>query len=176
MRSNRLIGGVIIIAGATLMVLGSVLPWAKVEGVIISATKSGTSGDGVITLIAGIIVFVMGILALTVEKYGFALVLAALGGLGCSVVAVIDLVDIANRAAGVHEGLASVKAGVGIYMVLAAGLVVIVGVVIDRVGAPKMSALPPPTAPAMYACPYCGRPVKQTDSFCNQCGARFPQQ
>jgi len=176
MRSNRLIGGIIIIAGASLLVLGSVLPWAKVEVELVSATKSGTSGDGVITLIAGIIVFVMGILALSLEKHGFALALAALGGLGCSVVAVIDLVDLANRTAGVNAEFMSIKAGVGIYMVLAAGLVVIVGVVIDSVGAPRKSVLPPPTAPVMYVCPYCGRPVKQTGRFCNRCGARFPQQ
>jgi hypothetical protein len=151
------------------------LPWARLETVLGSMSKSGTRGDGVITLVVGIIAFVMGILVLAVEKYGFALVLAALGGFGCSAVALIDLVDLANRTAGVNTEFASIKAGVGIYMVLVAGLVVIAGVVIDRIGAPRKSTLPTEAAPVLYACPYCGNPVKQTDRFCNHCGARFPQ-
>jgi len=176
MRRNRLIGGFTVIAGACLVLAGSILPWAKLETVLGSVTKSGTRGDGVITLIAGIIILVMGILVLAVEKYGFALVIAALGGIGCSLVAIIDLADLANRTAGVNTEFGSIKAGAGIYLVLAAGLVVIAGVVIDRIGAPGKSALPAEAIPVPYACPYCGSPVKQTDRFCNHCGARFPQQ
>ncbi|MBN2025378.1 MAG: zinc ribbon domain-containing protein [Actinobacteria bacterium] len=175
MHNNRLIGGLIILAGASLVIAGSILPWAKLETMLGSVTKSGTRGDGVITLIAGVIILVMGILVLAVEKYRFALALAAIGGFGCSLVAIIDLVDLANRTAGVNSEFASVKAGAGIYLVLAAGLVVISGVVVDRIGAPKESAQPVAAAPVSYACPYCGNPAKQTDRFCNHCGARFQQ-
>jgi hypothetical protein len=176
MRRNRLIGGIVVLAGAFLIIIGSFLPWAKVEGGILSLSKNGTQGDGVLTLIVGIIVLVMGALMLTLESYGFAVILSVLGGLGCTAVAVIDLVDLSARISGISGEYLTVKAGEGIYIVLVAGIIVVVGAAIARIGAPAKTAVSTGAKVVGYACPYCGKPVNQNDRFCSSCGAMFPQQ
>jgi hypothetical protein len=176
MRRNRLIGGTVVLIGALLAIVGSILPWARVEGNIVSLSKSGTQGDGALTMIAGIIILVMGALMLVLESYGIAVILSVLGGLGCAAVAVIDLVDLSARISGISNDYLTVKAGEGIYMVLVAGIIVVIGAAIDRIGAPAKGASSVGAKVVGYACPYCGKPVNQDDRFCSSCGARFPQQ
>jgi hypothetical protein len=176
MRRNRLVGGMVVLVAALLIIIGSILPWAQLEGDFVKISKNGTEGDGVLTLIAGIIILIMGLLMLTLESYGVAVIFAALGGLGCVAVAVIDLADLSSRTSGIAGEFLDIKAGAGIYMVLAAGAIVVVGAVSGRIGAPRKAAESAGPKVLGYACPYCGKPVKQDDRFCSSCGARFPQQ
>jgi hypothetical protein len=166
MQKSRLAGGITIMVGALLTIVGSFLPWAKAEGTLLTLSKKGTEGDGMITLIAGVIILVMGILMLLMEKNTLPLVFAGLGGLGCAAVAVIDLVDIADKGFGI-------KAGEGIYMVLVGGVIVVAGAVMGRLGSRTQGGAYTGAGATGYACPYCGNPVNQGDSFCTRCGARF---
>ncbi len=59
----KLLPGIVIGAGV-LVVLGSLLPWATVSSGIGSLSVDGTSGDGKLTLILGVIALVMGVVLL----------------------------------------------------------------------------------------------------------------
>ena len=85
-------------AGAGI-VIGAFLPWVQVLGIGVA----GTNGDGQITLVLGVIVIVLSLLA----KRWTAITVAVLGAL-CAVIAFADMTNAAAS---------------GIYLTLAGGLV-----------------------------------------------------
>lgn len=173
MRNSRILGGSIVVVGALVAIIGSLLPWARIEGSFLNASKSGTQGDGVLTLIAGVIIIVMGALMLALEQSTFASVIAVLGGLGCAAVAVLDLVDLTGRMSGLSTEYVTLKAGEGIYMVLVAGIIVMVGSIVGLIGSINKGKKPVSAAAPQYSCPYCGNPVVEGARFCIRCGRRF---
>jgi len=113
------VGGWLLLGGAAAVVIGSLLPWARVSAFGFEETVSGTEGDGVLTiLLMGV---AAGLAFMTVRPAGAkrglviaALVLAALTLL----IAVIDIVNV-NRVAG------DLREDLGVDADLAFGLILV---------------------------------------------------
>jgi hypothetical protein len=117
------------IAGAVLVVIGSLLPWATVTTFFGSVGYAGTEGDGKITLVIGLLAAIAAFLELTQDRdtRGAVVVLAcAAGG-----TAVFDLANITDRIATVSSGFVRASAGIGLYAVLAGGGLALCGAFID---------------------------------------------
>ena len=121
----------VVIGGAALLVLGSVLPWAKAEisflGQHASDTTNGLDGDGVLTLILALAALVI-FLFVPNRKAAGSLVLVA--GVLAGAIALYDIVDV-NKALDDLDVPSSVKAdatvGIGLWIAAVAAIVLIVG-------------------------------------------------
>lgn len=95
--------------GCAGIVIGSLLPWASISTMFGTISKSGTDGDGVITLLLG---SVAGGMALTGKS---TKIIAALLGL-VAIIAIYDIADISKLADG--EEAFSVSVGVGLWLIV----------------------------------------------------------
>ena len=124
---------------AVIGIIGSFLPWARFLGEV----KSGISGDGVITLIlfaiGGAICFFIGDKAQPLAK-GMGIVVMLTGGIA-AIVGIVDLLDIPSP----------IKPGIGIWLVIIAGVIqVVLFFKKSKAAAPAVAkpAAPAPSAPA----------------------------
>ena len=145
------LGGTLAIVGGALLAIGSLLAWAEVSGGGTSVTAKGVDGsDGFITLAAGLVALVVGIVMMRGTRRALA-VLAILtgvvgGGIGLydALTAKDSVLDAAAeelapsfgasteqvRAAldqAIDAGQLSVSVSIGLYVVIAGGIVTIVG-------------------------------------------------
>ena len=109
---------VVAIGGAAFVIVGSLMPWATLNTVFGSISVNGTEGDGIITLIGGVIT---GILVLT-KKYLASVVVSAI----TAAVLVYDFFNVSNI---VDSGgdFASISVGWGLIVATLAGIAAIVG-------------------------------------------------
>jgi hypothetical protein len=126
--STKLLPGLVIGAGA-LLILGSLLPWATVSSRFGSISVDGTSGDGKITLILGVVALAMGVVLLqrkisTGWLVGTGVVfLAALG------ITIKDASDVSSVPNPVAE-LVGVHVGFGLWLGMIASIVGAVAIVL----------------------------------------------
>jgi hypothetical protein len=176
--------GIVAIVGGALLALGSFLPWAEVSGSGASVTAKGLDGsDGYITLAAGLVAVVTGLVMLRGMRKVVAVV-AVLAGLIGGGLALYDAVTAKDsvldaaaeelaptfgvsadqvRAAldqAIDAGQLDVSIGIGLYVVMAGGLAAIVGGVLglrDSAGQPAESmpaaAEAPPPSPPATSAP-----------------------
>jgi hypothetical protein len=182
-QSRRPIGAILAIVGGALLAIGSFLAWAEVSGGGTSVTAKGTDGsDGWVTLVAGLIAIAAGVAALKGTRRALAIlmIIAGLigGGLGlydaltakdsaldtaaeeiapqfgASVDEVRTLLDQA-----IDSGELSISISIGLYVVIAGGILVLVGGFLSLKGgaeradmkmemASSTSTMPPTSAPA----------------------------
>ena len=171
------LGGILAIVGGALLAIGSFLAWAAVSGGGTSVTAKGIDGsDGYITLAAGLVALVVGIVMMRGTRRALAIlaILAGVvgGGIGLydAVTAKDSVLDAAAeelapsfgasteqvRAAldqAIDAGQLSVSISIGLYVVIAGGIVAVVGgiaglrgSVSEPAGAADPSAPPPPLA------------------------------
>ena len=171
--------GIGAIVGGALLAIGSFLPWAEVSGSGASVTAKGLDGsDGFITLAAGLVAVVTGLVMLRATRRAVAVV-AVVAGLIGGVLGVYDAVTAKDsvldaaaeelaptfgvsvdevRAAldqAIDAGQLGVSISIGLYVVMAGGLVAIAGGVLGLrepagEGAESMPAADtaPPSPPA----------------------------
>ena len=125
------LGAWVLLGAAIAAVIGALLPWAQInlsfgaEG--LSANVNGTEGDGVITLVLGILLGAVAVLALATRGVArWAAVVGIVAAVIMTAIAVIDIVDV-NRTAGDISPLVDVSVGAGLWVTLIAGLAGIVG-------------------------------------------------
>jgi len=121
----------IIWGGAALVVLGSFLPWAKLTAPFIGTiTKNGTEGDGVITLVLGLVV--AGLAALLLRTPPMVAVKGGLIGMAAIIAAIVvyDAIDAAQKFAEIEakSDMITTSLGVGLYVVGLGAVGVLVGV------------------------------------------------
>ena len=158
------VGAILAIAGGALLAIGSFLAWAEVSGGGTSVTAKGIDGsDGYITIGAGIVAVLVGILLLRRAQRALAIlaILAILAGLVGGGVAVYDALtakdSVLDAAAeelaptvgatpeqvrvlldqAIDSGEISISLSIGIYVVIAGGVLALVGGVLSLRGAPK---------------------------------------
>ena len=152
------IGAILAIAGGALLAIGSFLAWAEVSGGGTSVTAKGIDGsDGYITLGAGVVALLVGVLLLRQAKRALA-ILALLAGLVGGGVAVYDALtakdSVLDGAAeelaptvgaspeqvrvlldeAIDAGQLSISLSIGIYVVIAGGLLALVGGILSLRG------------------------------------------
>jgi hypothetical protein len=107
-------------AGAVAIIVGSVSPWASVSAGFMSEEIRGTEGDGMLTVIGGIVVLGM----VYTRKY--------LSGLLFAIVAALTLLsDLSNIAefAGADDSYGMVSVGWGLYLASAGSVATVVTLV-----------------------------------------------
>jgi hypothetical protein len=150
-RRGESTAGIVAIVGGGLLAVGSFLPWAEVSGSGASVTAKGLDGsDGYITLAAGLIAVVTGLLMVRATRRVVAVVavLAGLVGGGLALYDALTAKDSVLDAAAeelapsfgvspdqvraaldqaVDSGQLGVSISIGLYVVIAGGLVTVVG-------------------------------------------------
>ncbi len=164
--------GIVSIVGGALLVVGSFLPWAEVSGSGASVTAKGLDGsDGFITLAAGLVAVVIGLVMLPATSRAVAVVavLAGLVGGGLALYDALTAEDSVLDAAAedlaptlgvsadqvraaldqaVDSGQLGVSVGIGPYMVIIGGVVVTLGGVLGmRESATERSIVSPAASP-----------------------------
>ena len=152
------IGAILAIAGGALLGIGSFLAWAEVSGGGTSVTAKGIDGsDGYITLGAGVVALLVGVLLLRQARRALA-ILAILAGLVGGGVAVYDALtakdSVLDSAAeelaptvgaspeqvrelldqAIDAGQLSISLSIGIYVVIVGGVLALVGGVVSLGG------------------------------------------
>jgi hypothetical protein len=160
------IGGVLMLLGGALAAIGSFTTWAEVNVGEVSATAKGVDGsDGYITLVGGLVLIVIGIASFRTPRRGLA-ILAIVAGIIVSGVGIYDAAtsedsvldavaeDVAPQVgASVDEvravledqadsGALDISIQIGLYLVIAAGVLGTIGGVIAAATAPKGDTAP----------------------------------
>jgi hypothetical protein len=157
-RTNPL-AAVVLAAGVALVAVGSFLPWAKVDSRFGDYTVSGMDGDGPLTLIGAIGVAVLGGLAVLGPwakgaLTGLAVSALVVAGL-VTLVALVDIADVASRFGEADAIGLDMSVGVGLWVVLVGGLAASAGAVIALVASVRrptpVPALPYGVAPGWQA-------------------------
>jgi len=118
-------GPAIELVGGALVTIGSFMPWAGVATVFGTLSVNGTEGDGKITMVIGLVLVLLAILELTgasntrIAALVLALIAAGVGG--------YDLVNASDKIADVGNEYARASVGVGLYAVVAGGVLAVVG-------------------------------------------------
>ena len=116
---------VCVYGGAAGVVLGSMAPWVEVSSDVLSASRRGIDGDGVITLGLAVLVAVLFTVPMRRRISGM-LVLGI--GVVAALVAGYELFDLSSKTGDVRATVdVSVTPGVGLLLTAAAALVVAVG-------------------------------------------------
>lgn len=117
---------VCVLVGAALLVIGALLPWATISGPFFNFSANGVEGDGVFTLVAGLVV--AAIITLGKARRGAAVASLIIGGLA-GMLTVFTMANVSNAIdeaeATEFAGVASV--GVGLWLTGVAAVVVLVG-------------------------------------------------
>ena len=120
------VGPATLIGAGALLILGSLLPWATISAGLISASKNGTSGDGVLTLICGALIVGLGVWLLRSELpmgWLIAGVVVQLVALGTAVYDMANLPSPGNYGAGSFTITIGVDIGIGLWLCLIASLI-----------------------------------------------------
>lgn len=178
---QRSVGAVLAIGGGAMLALGSFLAWAEVSGGGTSVSAQGIDGsDGYITLGAGIVALLLGIVLLREAKRAlaiFAVVAGLLGGgvavydaltaedsvldsaaeelaptIGASPEEVRGLLDEA-----VEAGQLSISLSIGIYGVIVGGVLALVGGILSLRSGEEEPLMGP--TPSVAETPSAGSPV-----------------
>jgi hypothetical protein len=128
-RPNALVGW-IVVAGAGVLAVGSLGPWAKATAPVVGeVTQSGMSGDGRFMLAVAFLLVVAGI-GLILGRFGRVVAFGALSlGTLASIVCAVDMARISNGNYGLLQGTAdaTAAAGIGLWACLAGAIVCIAG-------------------------------------------------
>ena len=116
----------IALAGGIAIIAGSLMPWATVNAGLFSVSKTGTDGDGIITLIIGVLI----VLAALIASEAPGARGSTIAGILCliaGVVAVIDIADVSRLAGEFSNPIASISIGTGLYVVGVGAVIGLVG-------------------------------------------------
>lgn len=120
---------------SALVFLGSFMTWATASIGFLSVSKAGTTGDGRITLVLGIVAFVLAIVALRGGRRGISVA----GGVVALLALVVTVIDTANLARLIGRStLVSVSIGPGLVLVLVGAAIALLA--FGRVALHKTSA------------------------------------
>lgn len=170
------IGPILTILGGALLVIGSFLTWFTLSGQGASSSGSGIDGgDGWYSLISGVVLIAVGVVGLQATRRSLA-VLALVAGLVGGGAALLNALTVRDQLAEQITGASAEEArafidqlidsgqleitwGIGLYLVMAGGVIALVGGALQLSGggsaAPAMPAVgsastfsaPPPAAP-----------------------------
>jgi hypothetical protein len=128
-RPNALVGW-IVVAGAGILGVGAVGPWAKATAPVVGdVTQNGLSGDGRFMLALAFLLIVAGI-GLITGRLGRVVAFGALSlGTIAAIVCAVDMARISNGNYGLLQGTADATAvaGIGLWACLAGAIVCIAG-------------------------------------------------
>lgn len=116
------------IGGGAAVILGSFLPWAEVLGI----TVSGFDGDGVLTLILGLVGAGVAFMAMTRPVARWLLIVGAVAFVAAFLIFIVDYLDVTD--------VPTASVGIGLWLVA-------IGSIVGGVGAVMMLRAPADAAP-----------------------------
>lgn len=122
--------GALLVGAALLALIGAVLPWAEVRAVFFGQLDvAGTEGDGVITLLLGLVLGALGVLAPLAGNPRWLGVVALVTSVVIFAVGAYDLADVTRAASELRTELFGIDArpGPGLYLTVVAGVVGLAG-------------------------------------------------
>jgi hypothetical protein len=128
------LGPILMLGGAVLAAIGSLLPWANIRTIFGSIGVAGTDGDGVITLAAAVVLALLALLLLLQPQRAGSVTMYA-AGLCAVLIAGVGVYDFSNVSDGISEASGdgvSASVGAGLYLVVLGGAAAIVGALMDR--------------------------------------------
>jgi hypothetical protein len=107
----------LVFAGVAALVVGSFLPWVKASAGVFTATRNGTDGDGILTLIlAGLVALLFTLVRSRATAAGLVMIF---GGLA-AIITFYDLANISKKANDLASTSSGVSASVGVGLIVAA--------------------------------------------------------
>jgi hypothetical protein len=119
--SMAILWGVIGVLAMILVAVGSALPWATASAMMITVSKGGLSGDGVITIILAVLGLVFFAIGMT-GKARWAFVIGFILSLLVLAVSIYDAVDITRAVGNVAESV-NVDVGIGLIVCIIGGAI-----------------------------------------------------
>lgn len=162
MNNARLICGILIILMGLIIIVGSALPWATVQSVLGSINKSGMDGDGKLTIAAGGIAILGGILLVLNEGPLAGIIITGLASGAALTISIIDLNNVLSKTSSLTSQYVMGSVGTGIYIVLVGGVLSLLCAFI--------ACFVPQPEPKLFVCPQCGERIRATAKFCGECG------
>jgi hypothetical protein len=129
----------VVLAGAALLAIGAVLPWAEASSASASFSSAGIDGNGGVALLAAV---ALGLLVTLTRRPKLAAGLMIGIAVATGAIALHDARDIAERADRLMERVPAVSAGVGVgvWLTLAGAAIALVGGMIALVVATRPTA------------------------------------
>ena len=123
------VGRRVSLAGAAVGVIGSLLPWATMQALLVNFSVDGLHGDGKATIV---LFGIAGVILLTSAHRATATVVLVLSSIA-TLIAGYDIVNISNFATQTNSSsaLIQVSPGIGIYLCVLGGAVSVIGAAID---------------------------------------------
>jgi hypothetical protein len=146
------LGGILMIVGGALAAVGSFLTWAEVTVGDQSASATGMDGsDGYLTLIGGVILVVAGVVAMRTTNRRFA-ILGIVAGLLVAGVGIYDAVtaeDSVRDSLAIFSGVGEIEVSIaiGLFLVIGAGIIGMIGGVIAAATANRDALAAAPSMP-----------------------------
>jgi hypothetical protein len=132
-RPVKNLGPVVLLVGAALAAIGSLLPWANLRTIFGSIGVAGTDGDGVITLAAAVVLALLALLQLLQPKRAAGVTMYAAGL--CAVliagVGAYDWSNVGDMVSEVSDEGVSASVGAGLYLVVLGGATALVGTLME---------------------------------------------
>jgi hypothetical protein len=123
-----------------IIIVATFLPWATVSFLGESLTVTGMQGDGIISLIAGVVYIIMLFLA---NKKMLWKIIGAVFGFIVALIGLNDLIQLKNSASSTLGELSSmVSVGIGVWLVLICGILATIVIFLIK---PDDTAKPPVT-------------------------------
>jgi hypothetical protein len=137
MRNPVVPGATMTLLGGVLIVLGSFLPWLTATAPLVGTiSRNGMEGgDGIITLILGVVTILIGVTQLTATNLPTLLQRSPIvTGAVTAIVAVMNYLNVQQRIEDVREEseLIAASVGAGIWTLVVGAVLAIVGVVLVR--------------------------------------------
>jgi hypothetical protein len=153
---NRL-AAALALAGGLLAAGAAYLPWIVIEIAGRSGPGSHASGldgrDGVTVLVVGLLAVAVGVVLATGRGYVWLkMAMFATGGI-VTVIGIVDLIDVHAKAEalerrfGIPQGVVTATAGVGLWLVVVAGVMMLVAGLVARRSEASLPQLPPAPPP-----------------------------
>ena len=123
------VGRRVALAGAALGVIGSLLPWATMQALLVNFSVDGLHGDGKLTIaLCGI----AGVILLTSAQRAAAVVVLVLSAIA-TLIAGYGIVNISNFASQTSSSsqLIQISPGIGIYLCVLGGALSVIGTSMD---------------------------------------------
>ena len=120
-RPVHVVGGI----AAVVVFIAAFLPWATADAVIISSTKTGIEGDGVITLVLGLVALPCIVYA---HWRSWVWLLPAIMGVAIAAIGIYDWAELT----GLSSDVATVSVGAGLVLTVVGGLVLTIMALLSK--------------------------------------------
>ena len=115
------------LVGAIGLVIGAVLPWAKIASIFGEITKAGYEGDGIFTGIIGGVLILGALLSKGKPGKRYSVASSLVAGIA-GLIALFDLINVSSAISDLgSEGIVMASVGAGLYITLLAALIAVVG-------------------------------------------------